>query len=99
MRIRSVRVNRRRKLFEIMVGSRTLTFPFAKLRLQPDVQNPVEAAFVDAELGMEAFTYRLADGSEDTIHVDAVLEYNEDPDHMSELLLHDLTVKARKQLE
>lgn len=48
---------------------------------------------------MEGFTYRLEDGSEDTVPIDAVLEYNRDPDHLSELLLHKLTLEARTALE
>ena len=48
---------------------------------------------------MEGFTYRLADGAEDTIHVDAVLEYNQDPDYLNGLLLHRLTLEAQKAAE
>ena len=48
---------------------------------------------------MEGFTYRLADGAEDTIHIDAVLEYNRDPAYLNTLLLHRLTVEAQKAVE
>ena len=99
MKIRRVQANVRRREFEVTVASGTLTFPFAKLRLKPAAGNPVIEVYADPELGREAFTYHLADGSEDSIHVDAVLEYHRDPSHMRELMLHDLTVKAREQLE
>lgn len=33
------------------------------------------------------------------MHVDAVLEYNEDPDHLRDLVLHKLTIEARKRVE
>src|SRR3954470_8340347 len=98
MRICKVDANNRRKAFELTVGPRKLLFPFSKLRVQPDATNRVAEVYVDAELGNEAFTYCLRDGSEDTIHLDSVLEYNEDPEYMRELLLHKLTVAANKRL-
>jgi len=45
-------------------------------------------------LSNEGFTYLLQNGKEDTIHIDAVLDYNEDPDFMKEIRLHKMTVKA-----
>ena len=71
-------------------------FPYGKLRLKPERSNPIEEVLVDPELGGEGFTYRLADDSEDTIHLDAVLEYNEDPEYLRELLLHGLTIEAKE---
>ena len=55
--------------------------------------------FVDPELGREGFTYRLASGAEGSVHVDAVLEYNEDPSFMAELALYRLTQEARERFE
>jgi hypothetical protein len=55
--------------------------------------------YPDEELGREGFTYELADGSGDTVHLDAVLEYNQDPDHLKELLLYRLTLEARQAIE
>ncbi len=55
--------------------------------------------YPDPEAGREAFTYQLESGSEDTIHLDAVLEYHEDPAYLNEVLLHRLTVEARKTIE
>lgn len=98
MKIKSIAANNRRKAFEIVVGQRNLLFPFAKLRLKPTGENRIEEVFVDADLGNEGFSYRLEDGSEDTIHVDSVLEYNEDPGYMRDLLLHKLTVEAKHKL-
>lgn len=48
---------------------------------------------------MQGFTYRLADGTEDTVHLDAVLEYNQDPDYLSGLLLHRLTLEAQRAVD
>lgn len=57
------------------------------------------AVFPDPDTGREAFTYRLESGAEDTIHLDAVLEYHQDPAYLNEVLLHRLTVEARKAIE
>lgn len=95
MKIRSIRANNRKKLFEVQVGARTYGFPYALLPRSPTRENRVAEVFPDAELGGEGFTYRLADGTEDTVPLDAVLEYNRDPAHLNELLLHRLTVEAR----
>jgi len=54
---------------------------------------------VDPELGNEAFTYTLARGQEDSIHIDQVLEYNRDPHYFCDLLIYKLTVEAQKCLE
>ena len=99
MKIEQVVANNRRKAFEVQVGGEVLPFPYARLRAQPSATNRVKEVFPDPEVGKEGFTYRLADGTEDTIHVDAVLEYNQDPDYMRDLLLHNVTVEANKHLE
>jgi len=65
----------------------------------PGARTPVIRVYVDPELGSEAFTYVLADQREGTIHVDHVLEYNEDPHYMWELFVHKLTVEVKKRLK
>ncbi len=96
MKIRRVRANNRRKVFEVEVDGGTYPFPYALLRLLPSSHRSVSEVFPDEELGCEAFTYRLEDGKEDTVHLDAVLEYNRDPGYMNQLILHRLTVEARE---
>lgn len=54
--------------------------------------------YPDPETGREPFTYRRASGAEDTIHLDAVLEYHQDPEYLNEVLLHRLSVEAGKAL-
>jgi hypothetical protein len=54
--------------------------------------------FADAELGNEAFSYTLENGEGDSVHLDEVLEYNEDPNYLSDLLLYKLTVEAQKRV-
>lgn len=99
MRIRAVTANNRKKIFEVLTRKGTYSFPFAKLAIRPRAVDPVKEVFPDAELGMEGFTYRLESGVEDTVHLDAVLEYNRDPAHMNQMLLHGLTVETLKALE
>ncbi|MEJ2606115.1 MAG: DUF1508 domain-containing protein [Anaerolineales bacterium] len=99
MKITNVTDNSRKKVFEITIGEKTYLFPYAKMRLEPSASNPVVEVFPDPELGGEAFTYRLKSGDEDTIHLDAVLEVNKDPDYLQALLLHRLTVEALEGIE
>lgn len=99
MKIKMVTANNWKKAFEIETTSGNYTFPYALLRMPPDSSNRVEKVFADEELGREGFTYWLADGGEDTIHLDAVLEYNRDPSYLNDLLVHRLTVEAQKAVE
>jgi hypothetical protein len=99
MKIKSVTPNNRKKGFEVVTSSAVYTFPYGRLRVPPDEDNRVEEAFPDEDLGREGFTYRLSDGREDTIHLDAVLEYNRDPAYLNDLLLHRLTLEARAAVE
>lgn len=96
MKIDNVRANNRRKVFEVGTKTGTYPFPYALLRVRPNPENRVVDVYPDDELGREGFTYRLEDGAVDSIHVDAVLEYNRDPAYLKDLLLHRLTVEARK---
>jgi len=99
MKITKVSANNRKKTFEVTTRKATLSFPFAKLSVRPTRDDRVAEVFADPELGREAFTYQLESGAEDTIHIDAVLEYNQDPDYLSELLLHRLTIEAQQAVE
>lgn len=99
MKISEIRNNARKKSFEIKVGKKEYSFPYVKLRVVPRSEDPVAEVFPDPELGEEAFTYRLESGEEDTVHLDAVLEVNKDPDYLQDLLLHRLTIEARNGVE
>jgi hypothetical protein len=98
MKIRSVKTNNRRKAFEVAVAKKRLLFPFARLEVQPTADDPIATVFVDRELGGEGFTYVLGSGREGTVHVEDVLEYNQDPDHLRDLLLYRLTLEAQKRI-
>lgn len=98
MKVSSVKANNKKKCFEIQAGRQKLSLPYFKLDLKPSTRNPVEEVFVDKELGGRAITYRLASGAEDSVHVDAFLDYNSDPSYVREMAVHQLTVEANRRL-
>lgn len=98
MKIRGVVANNRRKAFEVRTAKGVFYYPYSRLELRPRPGNRVVRVNVDPELGNEAFTYVLENGEEDAVHVDAVLDYNEDPEYLNKLLLHNLTVEAQRRL-
>jgi hypothetical protein len=96
MKIRSVKANNRRKVFEVTAAKKRLLFPFARLEVRPTPDDPIAKVFVDKELGAEGLTYVLRSGREGTVHIEDVLEYNQDPDYLRDLLLYRLTLEAQK---
>ena len=98
MKIRSVTFNNRKKGFEVRTSKAAFWFPYAKLDIRPTSDDPVVKAIADAEIGREGFTYALASGKEGTVHVDRVLEYNQDPEFLRDQLLYRLTLEAQKRV-
>jgi hypothetical protein len=99
MKIRGVKPKNRRKAFEVRTRSKTFYYPYSRLDLQPELGNKVADAYVDKDLGGEGFTHILESGDEGTVHVEQVLEYNEDPTYLRDLLLYKLTLEARKRVD
>ena len=99
MKIRSVRANNRKKAFEVKTYSKSLSFPYAKAEPRPSANDPVASVQVDKELGREGFVYTLASGQDGTVHVEQVLEYNQDPAYLRDLLLYKLTLEAQKRVK
>jgi hypothetical protein len=99
MKLRSVTTNARRKAFDVHASKKNWRMPFAKVSPTPTADDPVESVSVDAELGREAFTYRLQSGKEGSVHVEQVLEYNRDPDYLRNALLYKLTIEAKKRVQ
>lgn|GEM_PF-179929 len=99
MKILSVKVNNRKKTLEIDTKKGHFVLPFSKLRLIPSAENRIVSVFIDEELGREAITYTVQSGEHDTVHLDAFLEYNRDPDFFRKLLLYKLTLKAIQVVE
>jgi hypothetical protein len=99
MKIRSVRPNNRKRMFEVTTWNQKLVFPYAKADPSPTSSDTVLRVSVDEELGREGFTYALASGREGSVHVEQVLEYNQDPRYMRDQLLYRLTIEAQKRVE
>jgi hypothetical protein len=85
-------------MFEVRTSTKTLAFPFSKAAPAPTTEDPVRELSVDAEAGREAFSYILHSGRTGTVHVEQVLEYNQDPSHLRDLLLYRLTLEAQKRV-
>ena len=98
MKIKQVRQNNRRKVFEVVTRQQTYLFPCATLEVQPSATDRIIEVCVDRELGNEAFTYRLEFGCEGTVHIDHVLEYNQDPHLLLDLLLYKLTLEVQTRI-
>jgi len=99
MKIQSVAPNNRKKAFEVKTSRKTFQLPYSKVDPQPGVADPITQLFVDKELGREGFTYVLESGKEGTVHVEQVLEYNQDPRYLRDALLYKLTIEAQKRIE
>ena len=99
MKIRSVKNNNRKKAFEIKAGGKSLQFPYVKVEPQPSVEDPIHQVFVDGELANEGFTYVLASGKVGTVHIEQVLEYNQDPRYLRDALVYKMTIEAQNRLE
>ena len=98
MKIRSVKHNNRKRTFEVRTSMKTLVFPFSKAEPAPTTADPIVEVVVDPEAGREAFTYTLQSGRNGTVHVEQVLEYNQDPKYVRDLLLYRLTLEAQKRV-
>ena len=94
MKILSVKLNNRKKTLEIDTRKGHMILPFSKLHLVPTPKNRIKSVFVDKEMGREAITYTLRSGQEDTVPLDAFLEYNRDPEYFRKLFLYKLTLKS-----
>jgi predicted XRE-type DNA-binding protein len=99
MKIRSVAPNNRKKAFEVKTSGKSFILPYAKVDPPPTADNPVARAAVDRELDREGFTYWLRSGAEGTVHVEQVLEYNQDPGYLRDTLLYRLTIEAQKRVK
>lgn len=99
MKIKNVQHNNRKKAFEVITAKGIFEFPYAKARPQPRRGNYVRDVYVDKDLGNEGFTFILESGVEGSVHLDHVLEYNQEPEYMRDLLLYNLTVAVQERLE
>jgi len=98
VKIASVSYNNHKHAFMLSTDSGDLTFPYSKTEVVPTAEDPIQAIWIDDELGGEAFTYRLASGREGSVHVEQALEYNRDPEYMRAFLLYRLTIEAQRRV-
>lgn len=99
MKLVKVVGNNRKHLFEVHLHDRDLAMPYSKVDPAPSANDRLTEVFVDPELGREGFTYRLRSGKEGSVHIDSVLEYNEDPSYLAELTMYRLTQAARERFD
>ena len=98
MKIRSAKFNSKKKVFEIKTSSKTYAFPYVKATPAPTADDRITSLIVDHELGGEGITYELLSGKTGTIHVEQILEYNQDPNYLRDLLLYKLTLEVQKRI-
>ena len=99
MKITSVVANNRKRAFEVGTRRGHWLFPYSKAEPEPTVSDRLIELYIDPELGREGFTYLLASGAEGSVLMDHVLDYNEEPSYMRDLLLHNLTVEVLERLK
>ena len=90
MKIRRVAANNRKKAFEVRTSNRTLWFPYSKADRPPSLKDRIRCVFVDQEPGREASTYELESGRDGSILAGQVLEYNQDPARLRDVVLYNL---------
>ena len=61
--------------------------------------DPITSVSVDKEIGREGFIYSLKSDKEGAIHIEQVLEYNQDPGYLRDLLFYKLTIEAQKRVD
>lgn len=99
MKIINVEQNNRKKIFSVTTTKSVFSYPFAKLDPPPTINNALVSVWIDEDFGREAFSYKLKDSKSGTVHIDHILEYNRDPNYMTELLLYKLTIEAKKHVD
>ena len=100
MKIRSVKTNNRTREFLVTnFSGNEYSFPYFKAKPKPTATDPVEAVIIDKELGKEAITYHLKSGSQGSVHIEQILEYNEDPKYLADLLTYKLSLEAKQRIE
>jgi len=99
VKITSVTANNRKRAFEVKTRRGEWPFPYSRAEPEPTPSDPIVELYIDPELGREGFTYLLASGAEGSVHIDHVLDYNEEPGYMRDLLLYNLTCDALDRIE
>src|SRR3990167_6639950 len=99
MKIKKATVNNRKKRIEIETTQGSYALPFSRLELKPQSHDRIKEIYVDRDLGGKAVTYILDSGQEDSVHMDAFLDFNKDPSFLREVAIHQLTISANKLIQ
>lgn len=99
MKIKKVTINNRKKSIEIETTQGSYSLPFSRLRLKPKLNDRIRKIYVDKDLEHKGVTYILDSGREDSIYIDAFLDFNKDPRFLKDITLHQLTVSANKFIQ
>lgn len=99
MKITKVATDEARRGFVVSTRTQTFDFPYDRCDVVPTPADPVTEVYVDSELGREAFTFRLASGAEDSVHIDSVLKWNLDPEYLARMEVYRLTLEARRAFD
>jgi hypothetical protein len=98
MKIRSAKFNNKKKVFEVKTATKSYSFPYVKATPTPRAEDPVTRVTVDKEIGGEGISFELVSGKAGTVHIEQILEYNQDPNYLRDLLLYKLTLEAQKRV-
>jgi predicted XRE-type DNA-binding protein len=99
MKISAVRGDARKRCFIVSIKSKEYEFPYSYLEHKPSAKNPLISVTPDKEVNCEALTYRLQNGSGDTILTEQILHYNRDPEIIRKQLLYDLSCQAQELIK
>lgn len=99
MKVDSVSANNHRKGFEVCAEGNDWFLPFSVVKPEPTSTARVAEVAPDPEIGCEGFTYRLENGQEGTVHLDAVRAYNRDPAYVRKGHLYELTLEALRRAD
>lgn len=98
MKIKRILNHSRRQAFEVRTSRGAFAFPYDRCKPMPRMGDAVKAVSIDADTGRETFTYTLESGRTGVVHVEKVLDHNEEPAYMHEALLYRLTLDAVAKL-
>jgi predicted XRE-type DNA-binding protein len=97
MKIKSVQANNHKHAFIVTTcNGQEFVFPYSQLNVMPHGSNRICQVEVDSELGKEAFSYELESGECDTVHIDHVLHFVNEPEYVRELARHKLSMAAKR---
>ena len=99
MKIRGVLNHPRRHAFEVRTARGAFVFPYDRCAPKPSARDVVKSVSIDDDTGGETFTYMLESGRAGVVHIEKVLDHNEEPAYMQQALLYRLTLEAAAKLE